>query len=74
MDPSDWRLEFHLKIMGAYRWTFGWIFLKRKLAEIIRGEARPKHQMMREPVAPHVPELHIREVQRVQETIEKDLN
>ena len=74
VDPSDWRLEFHLKIMGAYRWTCGWIFLKRKLAGIIRGEARPKHQMMREPVAPNAPELHIREVQRVQETTEKDLN
>ena len=30
--------------------------------------------MMREPVAPNAPELHIREVQRVQETTEKDLN
>lgn len=31
VDPSDSLLEFHLKIMGAYGWTFRAITLKRRL-------------------------------------------
>jgi peptidoglycan/xylan/chitin deacetylase (PgdA/CDA1 family) len=31
VDPTDWPLEFHLKLMGAYRWLPMAIALKRRL-------------------------------------------
>jgi peptidoglycan/xylan/chitin deacetylase (PgdA/CDA1 family) len=31
VDPSDWPLEFHLKIMGAYTWISRLIYWKRRL-------------------------------------------
>jgi peptidoglycan/xylan/chitin deacetylase (PgdA/CDA1 family) len=31
VDPTDWMLEFHLKIMGAYDWISQLIILKRRL-------------------------------------------
>jgi len=37
VDPSDWPLEFHLKLMGAYRWLPMAIALKRRLKSAIRG-------------------------------------
>jgi len=37
VDPTDWPLEFHLKLMGAYRWLPMAIALKRKLRTAIRG-------------------------------------
>jgi peptidoglycan/xylan/chitin deacetylase (PgdA/CDA1 family) len=36
VDPSDWPLEFHLKLMGAYRWLPMAIKLKRKITSLIR--------------------------------------
>jgi peptidoglycan/xylan/chitin deacetylase (PgdA/CDA1 family) len=37
VDPSDWPLEFHLKLMGAYRWLPMAIVLKRRLRAMVRG-------------------------------------
>jgi peptidoglycan/xylan/chitin deacetylase (PgdA/CDA1 family) len=37
VDPSDWPLEFHLKLMGAYRWLPKAIALKRRILAMIRG-------------------------------------
>jgi peptidoglycan/xylan/chitin deacetylase (PgdA/CDA1 family) len=33
VDPSDWPIEFHLKLVGAYNWAAWPFFLKGKLAE-----------------------------------------
>lgn len=35
VDPSDWPLEFHLKIMGAYAWTSRVMKLKRRLIRAV---------------------------------------
>jgi peptidoglycan/xylan/chitin deacetylase (PgdA/CDA1 family) len=40
VDPTDWPLEFHLKLMGAYRWLPAAIALKRRLRAAIRGGSR----------------------------------
>ncbi len=42
--PSNWPLEFHLKLMGAYRWVPMAIALKRKILNTIRGDARVGEQ------------------------------
>ncbi|GEM_PF-248361 len=36
VDPSDWLLEFHLKIMGAYRWLPAAFAAKRGLRSAVR--------------------------------------
>jgi peptidoglycan/xylan/chitin deacetylase (PgdA/CDA1 family) len=41
VDPSDSLLEFHLKIMGAYRWTVAAIRLKRWTLARLNCSARP---------------------------------
>jgi peptidoglycan/xylan/chitin deacetylase (PgdA/CDA1 family) len=41
VDPSDWPLEFHLKIMGAYRWIPAALSLKRKIRRAGRRRPRP---------------------------------
>ena len=40
VDPTDWPLEFHLKLMGAYRWVPAAISLKRLILSVIRGSVR----------------------------------
>jgi len=40
VDPTDWPLEFHLKLMGAYRWLPTAISLKRRLMAPLRGRSR----------------------------------
>ena len=40
VDPSDWPLEFHLKLMGAYRWLPMAIALKGRLRAMLRGGSR----------------------------------
>lgn len=40
VDPTDWPLEFHLKLMGAYRWEPAAIALKRLILSVIRGSVR----------------------------------
>ena len=40
VDPTDWPLEFHLKLMGAYRWLPAAIALKRRLRAVIRRGSR----------------------------------
>jgi len=40
VDPTDWPLEFHLKLMGAYRWLPAAIALKRRLRAVLRGGSR----------------------------------
>ena len=37
VDPTDWRLEFHLKLMGAYRWVPMAIAFKRRIFGWLRG-------------------------------------
>ncbi|HVN28935.1 MAG TPA: polysaccharide deacetylase family protein [Candidatus Binataceae bacterium] len=37
VDPTDWPLEFHLKLMGAYRWLPAAVAFKRRLLAMIRG-------------------------------------
>lgn len=49
VDPSDWRLEFHLKLMGAYRWLPIAIALKRRLLGAIRGNSRVVDRATRVP-------------------------
>lgn len=36
VDPTDWPLEFHLKLVGAYRWLPFAIELKRKVLAIVK--------------------------------------
>jgi peptidoglycan/xylan/chitin deacetylase (PgdA/CDA1 family) len=43
VDPTDWPLEFHLKLMGAYRWLPMAIALKRRLRSAIRGSRADTH-------------------------------
>jgi len=37
VDPTDWPLEFHLKLMGAYRWLPKALTLKRRILATLRG-------------------------------------
>ncbi len=50
VDPSDWLVEFHLKLMGAYEWVPGAIMLKRRLLEALhmRGTSRDSVAKVRE--------------------------
>ena len=42
-EPTDWAIEFHLKLMGAYRWLPFAFALKRKCREMFgRGHSTPK--------------------------------
>jgi peptidoglycan/xylan/chitin deacetylase (PgdA/CDA1 family) len=45
-EPTDWPLEFHLKVMGAYRWLPKAFALKRKL---LRRAASPDVQTIVKP-------------------------
>jgi len=40
VEPTDWPLEFHLKVVGAYRWLATAIALKRRLVRLSRGTTR----------------------------------
>jgi peptidoglycan/xylan/chitin deacetylase (PgdA/CDA1 family) len=40
VDPTDLPIEFHLKLMGAYRWLPMAIALKRRVRSAIRGGSR----------------------------------
>ena len=40
VDPTDWRLEFRLKILGAYRWLPIAFTLKRKIRCLLRNFLR----------------------------------
>jgi peptidoglycan/xylan/chitin deacetylase (PgdA/CDA1 family) len=51
VDPTDWPLEFHLKLMGAYRWLPMAIALKRRLLATIRGGSRASQPASRMPAA-----------------------
>jgi peptidoglycan/xylan/chitin deacetylase (PgdA/CDA1 family) len=43
VEPNDWPIEFHLKLMGAYRWLPFAFALKRKCREMFgRGQAAQK--------------------------------
>jgi len=46
--PSDWPLEFRLKILGAYRWLPLAFQLKRKLRAFFTGMRVPKFRSVRE--------------------------
>lgn len=37
VEPSDWPIEFRLKVIGAYRWMVHASALKRRLLNILRG-------------------------------------
>lgn len=37
VEPTDWTIEFHLKVIGAYRWMVHASALKRRLVGIVRG-------------------------------------
>ncbi len=51
VDPDNWPLEFHLKLMGAYRWVPTAIALKRKILATIRGGSRVREQSPEIPTA-----------------------
>ena len=40
VDPSDWLVEFHLKLMGAYDWVPFAADLKRRILDTLRGRRR----------------------------------
>jgi peptidoglycan/xylan/chitin deacetylase (PgdA/CDA1 family) len=44
VDPSDWMIEFHLKVMGAYRWTVSAIALKQALRAALRSLHPARHR------------------------------
>ncbi len=41
VEPSDWNIEFRLKLLGAYRWMPSAIVWKRKIRRLFNGD--PKH-------------------------------
>jgi len=45
VEPTDWRLEFYLKILGAYRWLPVAFALKRRLKLGLRSSQRPRRQV-----------------------------
>jgi peptidoglycan/xylan/chitin deacetylase (PgdA/CDA1 family) len=49
VDPTDWPLEFHLKLMGAYRWLPLGISLKRRILGIVRGQSRGSTESISDP-------------------------
>jgi peptidoglycan/xylan/chitin deacetylase (PgdA/CDA1 family) len=51
VDPTDWPLEFHLKLMGAYRWLPMAISLKREILMVIRERTRGPDRSSRIPTA-----------------------
>jgi peptidoglycan/xylan/chitin deacetylase (PgdA/CDA1 family) len=51
VDPTDWPLEFHLKLMGAYRWLPMAVALKRRLLSAIRPGSRVHEQSPEIPAA-----------------------
>ncbi|HLI81493.1 MAG TPA: polysaccharide deacetylase family protein [Candidatus Binataceae bacterium] len=51
VDPTDWPLEFHLKLMGAYRWLPMAIALKRRMRAALRGGSRADAQSPGVPAA-----------------------
>lgn len=38
-DPDDWKMEFHLKCLGAYRWMRGTSHIKSRIKQIIQHTA-----------------------------------
>jgi peptidoglycan/xylan/chitin deacetylase (PgdA/CDA1 family) len=54
VDPSDWALEFRLKLAGAYRWMPTAIALKRKVVSMAR------RSIMRPSVRPSTPRPVVR--------------
>lgn len=54
VDPSDWALEFRLKLAGAYRWMPMAIALKRKVVSMAR------RSMMRSSARPSTPRPVVR--------------
>jgi peptidoglycan/xylan/chitin deacetylase (PgdA/CDA1 family) len=38
VEPTDWPLEFHLKLMGAYRWLVTPVALKRRILQRLRSK------------------------------------
>jgi peptidoglycan/xylan/chitin deacetylase (PgdA/CDA1 family) len=51
VDPTDWPLEFHLKLMGAYRWLPMAIAWKRRILLPIRGGSRVRDKSPEIPIA-----------------------
>jgi peptidoglycan/xylan/chitin deacetylase (PgdA/CDA1 family) len=45
VDPTDWPLEFHLKLMGAYRWEPIAIAFKRRILSLIHGSTPISRQL-----------------------------
>ncbi|HEX7096131.1 MAG TPA: polysaccharide deacetylase family protein [Acidimicrobiales bacterium] len=39
VDPSDWRIEFKLKVLGAYRWMAWWMLAKHRVRSLTRDNA-----------------------------------
>lgn len=39
VDPSDWRLEYRLKLLGAYRWLPKAFLIKRKLRSLFKSNS-----------------------------------
>ena len=50
VDPTDWPLEFHLKVMGAYRWLPMAIAWKRRIRSAIRGGSRVREESPEIPI------------------------
>jgi peptidoglycan/xylan/chitin deacetylase (PgdA/CDA1 family)/glycosyltransferase involved in cell wall biosynthesis len=46
-DPTDWPIEFWLKIQGAYRWLPGAFGLKRLVGRLLRGRTRMRSGRLR---------------------------
>jgi len=43
-EPSDWPLEFHLKVLGAYAWLPPAISIKRSLMRFLPAKSMPLHE------------------------------
>ncbi len=46
VEPSDWPLEFRMKVMGAYRWLPRAISLKRKFRQVLRTPRLQQAKML----------------------------
>lgn len=42
VDPTDWPLEFYLKVVGAYRWLPWAITMKRRLVDILHARQQSR--------------------------------